>query len=172
MWEVPDIDGGVGIDNYTITVTTPIKTNTITTGNMSANLQLFYDVNYYFEVFAANCLGRSVPDSKTIFYGEVVANNTLLLYTLHSNIHTASCGHPSPPANGTIESYNSTQEGTEIQFHCNEGHIPREWMTSQCQENGSWTPDPVQWNCTKHLPGLNTTFYMNVVNVFYMHIFT
>ena len=59
-----------------------------------------------------------------------------------------SCGHPFPPANGTIELYSSTQEGAEVQYHCDEGHTPREWRTSHCQENGTWAPDPALLDCT------------------------
>jgi len=61
--------------------------------------------------------------------------------------NAVGCGHPSPPANGTIEPYSSTQVGAEVQYHCDEGHTPREWRTSQCQENGSWAPDPALDNC-------------------------
>ena len=68
-----------------------------------------------------------------------------MIFTLPNAV---SCGCPSPPANGTIEPYSSTQEGAVLQFHCDEGHTPREWMTSQCQESGSWMPDPALLNCT------------------------
>ena len=85
LWEAPDIDGGVGISNYTITVITLDTTHTITTDNMTANFELLYNVTYCFEVVAANCLGRSLPDSVTIFHGEVyiLVNSTRVTVICH-----------------------------------------------------------------------------------------
>ena len=78
-----------------------------------------------------------------------------ILYTIYNAV---GCGRPFPPANGTIELYSSTQEGAETQFHCDEGHTPREWKTSQCQENRSWTPDPL-------LTGTIGTFTPSILSI-------
>ena len=74
-----------------------------------------------------------------------------------SLVPAVSCALPSSPANGSIEAYNSTQVGTEIQFHCDEGFIPTEWRTAQCQQNGTWTPEPTLLNCSVGMHFKNTT---------------
>ena len=75
------------------------------------------------------------------------SNHTLFFVSFFCFELIVSCGHPSPSVSGTIEPYNSTQEGAEVQYHCDEGYTPREWRTSQCQENGTWAPDPALLNC-------------------------
>ena len=57
------------------------------------------------------------------------------------------CGHPSPPANGSISSYTSTMVGTRITFQCDEGYSPSEALAAECQEDGRWKPNPSEIIC-------------------------
>ena len=148
QWKAPSDDGGVGISNYTITITTEGKTNVIfeiTNGTLQV-VSLQYNEGYIFEVAASNCNGKGQHTSCSIRAGTIQMNSVCNV-TLHFFQSVVSCGHPCPPANGTIEPYSSTQVGAEVQYHCDEGHTSREWSTFQCQENGSWVPDPALVNC-------------------------
>ena len=46
----------------------------------------------------------------------------------------------------------STEEGAQIQFHCDEGYTPSQWNTSQCT-NTTWSPDPLLLHCMSELSG-------------------
>ena len=59
---------------------------------------------------------------------------------------STSCSHPSAPVNVSIEEYRSPEEGTQIQFHCDEGYTPSQWNMSQCIIT-TWTPDPQLLHC-------------------------
>ena len=59
-----------------------------------------------------------------------------------------NCGTPTRPDSGTIEPYNCTQVGANIQFHCNKSYAPTKWSTAEYQLNGTWTPDPARLICT------------------------
>ena len=97
------------------------------------------------------------------------------IITVASNVsfcHSAGCGRPSPPVNGSIEEYRSTEEGAEIQFHCDEGYTPNEWNTSQCQDS-MWSPDPQLLHCSslptcKHMHILHAHVFFNVVSFLYI----
>ena len=82
-----------------------------------------------------------MPDIMHIYTFSLLLCVKICPFTIIYN--AVGCGRPFPPVNGIIEPYSSTQEGAEIQYHCEEGHTPREWKTSQCQENGMWAPDPL-----------------------------
>ena len=87
-----------------------------------------------------------------------------IIVALPSNIFLsippAGCGPPSPPVNGSIEEYMSTEEGAEIQFHCDEDYTPNEWTTSQCQDS-MWSPDPQHLHCSS----LPTCKHMHILHV-------
>ena len=83
-----------------------------------------------------------------LFVAALTSNHKFFLLFL------VSCAPPFPPANGSIEAYNSTQVGIKVQFHCDEGYIPTEWKTAQCQRNGTWTQKPSVLNCTVGKYGL------------------
>ena len=62
--------------------------------------------------------------------------------------HPVSCGDPTPPSNGSIGDYESTAEGTEVNYQCDDGFIPRgREMMSTCLENRTWSPDPAELEC-------------------------
>ena len=67
---------------------------------------------------------------------------------------SAGCGQPSAPVNGSIEEYRSTEEGAEIQFHCDEGYT----------QDSMWSPDPQLLHCSS----LPTCKHMHIL---YAHVF-
>ena len=67
-------------------------------------------------------------------------------YHLH---HPVSCGDPSPPYNGSIGDYESTAEGTEVNYQCDDGLIPGGEMMSTCLADGTWSPDPAELECVE-----------------------
>ena len=74
------------------------------------------------------------------------ANYNRILPLFYLPLPPAGCRIPSPPVNGSIEEYRSTEEGADIQFHCHDGYTPNEWMSSQCL-NSSWSPQPMDLVC-------------------------
>ena len=59
--------------------------------------------------------------------------------------HAANCGPPSPPSNGYIMAYTSTQEGAKINITCfnEENHT----VLVICSHDGSWQPNPTDNIC-------------------------
>ncbi|CAI8025872.1 hypothetical protein GBAR_LOCUS14918, partial [Geodia barretti] len=126
-WESPRDDGGVEIDNYTLSLhqedQTVVQT---TTESLELRLSLDYSTVYSIIITANNCAGTSYPVSLTSVQ--------------------AGCRAPPSPVNGSIEEYRSTEEGAEIQFHCQNGYTPNERMSSQCL-NSSWSLHPTDLVC-------------------------
>ena len=73
------------------------------------------------------------------------------LYHLHRPV---SCGDPTPPSNGSIGDYESTAEGTAVNYHCNDGLIPGGEMVTTCQADGTWSPDPAELECVEAPPSM------------------
>ena len=63
--------------------------------------------------------------------------------------HSVSCGDPTPPSKGSIGDYESTAEGTEVNYQCDVGLIPGGEMMSTCLANGTWSPDPAELQCVE-----------------------
>ena len=61
---------------------------------------------------------------------------------------SASCGDLTPPSSGSIGDYESTAEGAEVNYQCDDGFIPRGEMMSTCLANRTWSPDPAELECT------------------------
>ena len=59
-----------------------------------------------------------------------------------------SCGRPITPGNGSIDTYQSILEGTEIFFKCNPGFVPAGKTRAVCTSDGRWNPDPAGLVCT------------------------
>ena len=63
---------------------------------------------------------------------------------------SVDCGSPIAPWNGSLESYTTTTEGSEVFYSCDPGLSPEARMRAVCTDNG-WTPNPDDLSCT---PGL------------------
>ena len=63
---------------------------------------------------------------------------------------TVDCGAPQfTCGNSNVSlSFTSTLEGSNLQFSCMEGYLPRDVFTATCHPNGSWVPDPTSHVCT------------------------
>ena len=61
------------------------------------------------------------------------------------NYSTVDCGSPSPPADGSITSLTGTIEGSRVTFRCDDGSLE---MYAECQPDGNWEPNPVQFDCS------------------------
>ena len=59
---------------------------------------------------------------------------------------SGDCGPPVAPQNGTLETYTSTTNGSEVFYSCDPGLIPEGRMSTVCTENG-WSPDPADLIC-------------------------
>jgi len=60
---------------------------------------------------------------------------------------SVDCSPPVDPWNGSLESYTSTINGSEVFYSCDPGLVPVGKMRSVCTENG-WNPNPADLNCT------------------------
>ena len=60
---------------------------------------------------------------------------------------SVNCGLPVAPQNGSLESYTSTINGSEVFYSCNPGLVPEGRMRAVCTENG-WSPNPADLRCT------------------------
>ena len=72
QWESPTSDGGVGIDNYTltgagITITTPLTV--LSNEPLMATLTLSYNEMHVVSITASNCAGESTASGVTIHEG-------------------------------------------------------------------------------------------------------
>ena len=161
QWQTPSDDGGVGISNYTLTLTSDGgELIRMDTSNTTENFyHLNYTTNYSIAVTANNCIRNSYSTSLDILEGVLSLLQPCTLSTLSPHISPfplffripppVGCGRPSAPVNGSIEEYRSTEEGALIQFHCDEGYTPSHWnnISSQCI-NSVWSPDPQLLHCT------------------------
>ena len=154
-WERPQHDGGVEIDDYTLSLhqedhQTVYQT---TTESLELPLPLHYSTVYSLSITANNCAGTSPPVTVTSMEGkwqEVCVYHNCGFMTIFP-INPAGCQAPSPPVDGSIDEYRSTEEGAEIQFTCTtHGPTPNEWIVSQCL-NSSWSPDPRELVCALQL---------------------
>ena len=76
-----------------------------------------------------------------------------ILYIDNINTYAVDCALP---RNNNISlSFISTLDGSVLAFRCVTGLIPRDEQTAVCHKNGSWVPDPVEYNC--FIPGKLTT---------------
>ena len=72
QWESPTSDGGVGIDNYTLTgagisITTPLTV--LSNEPLMATLTLAYNEMHMVSITASNCAGESTASGVTIHEG-------------------------------------------------------------------------------------------------------
>ena len=73
-----------------------------------------------------------------------------LIHTLFSiGMPSVSCGDPRPPSNGSIGDYESTVEGTEVSYQCDDGLIPGGEIVTTCLADGTWSPDPAELECVE-----------------------
>ena len=59
---------------------------------------------------------------------------------------SVDCGSPVAPQRGSLESYTTTTEGSEVSYRCNQGLVPETRMRAVCTRNG-WSPNPAVLNC-------------------------
>ena len=60
---------------------------------------------------------------------------------------SVDCGQPVVPQNGSLESYTSTINGSEVFYSCDPGLVPVGRMRAVCTGNG-WSPNLADLNCT------------------------
>ena len=61
--------------------------------------------------------------------------------------HSADCGDPTPPVNGSIVEFVSAVVGSQILYSCDPGFLPEGLRTSMCSLNMSWHPNPADFPC-------------------------
>ena len=61
--------------------------------------------------------------------------------------HIGDCGHPKPPANGSLSNYTRTTEGANVTFQCNDGYYPPGEIVAVCISR-RWSPLPEEHSCT------------------------
>ena len=77
-------------------------------------------------------------------------------------LYTVGCGDPIPPSSGTLEHYNSTEEGSKVFYRCNSGLAPKEQMAAVCAPDGGWNPNPADLQCRRLAPGIQSIHLVNV----------
>ena len=61
----------------------------------------------------------------------------------------AHCGAPPPPVNGSLlQPHTNTTEGSVVVFQCNPGFVPEGEMTTVCESDGQWSPNPGGVTCS------------------------
>ena len=102
---------------------------------------LSYNTNYSFNIVAANCFGIESTTQLEIMQG---VSNFYSTYKYLCSPSSAGCDVPSNPLNGSINTYNNTEQGAVVQFQCPNNE---KWTISQCVHT-SWLPDPMDINCS------------------------
>ena len=68
QWESPASDGGVGIDNYTVSITAVLLT-ILANNLLMATFTLSYNEMHMVSITASNCAGESTASVVTIHEG-------------------------------------------------------------------------------------------------------
>ena len=63
--------------------------------------------------------------------------------------HSAGCGDPTPPVNGSIVEFVSAVVGSQILYSCDPGFHPEGLRTSICSSNMNWSSNPADFTCRK-----------------------
>ena len=148
QWQYPSDDGGAIIDNYTF----KLYQNDALIEILNTSLLEYYVVdltNYSVSISAVNCAGAGNPIMQHIFD---------IVYQTITFFSSAGCSAPLSPASGVIDEYTSTEEGSQIQFHCSETN---NWNTSVCM-NTSWSPDPQTLVCMQNPTGILSFKFVRV----------
>ena len=61
--------------------------------------------------------------------------------------HSAGCGDPTPPVNGSIVGFVSAVVGSQVLYSCDPGFLPEGLRTSICSSNMNWSPNPAEFPC-------------------------
>ena len=78
QWESPASDGGVGIDNYTLTGAGIIAPLTVLSNEpLMTNLTLSYNETHMVSITASNCAGESTASVVTIHEGTRMTINAV-----------------------------------------------------------------------------------------------
>ena len=64
-----------------------------------------------------------------------------------TDLPSVDCGPPVAPRNGTLKTYTSTTEGSEVFYSCDPGLVPEGRMRAVCTESG-WSPNPGDVSCS------------------------
>ena len=91
QWQNPSDDGGVGISNYTLTITSDGRESRTETTNVTERVLLFnYTTTYSVSVRASNCAGSSTPSSPIhVSQGYHYLQSTIYdVITMESSFHS------------------------------------------------------------------------------------
>ena len=77
QWESPANDGGVGIDNYTLTGAGSATLTVLSNGPLTTTLTLLYNEMHMVSITASNCAGESTASVVTIHEGVRLIINTV-----------------------------------------------------------------------------------------------
>ena len=90
QWQTPSDDGGVGISNYTLTLTSDGGESRTKTTNMTERVLLFnYTTTYSVSVRASNCAGSSNPSSPIhVSQGYYYLQSTIYVIIMDSSFHS------------------------------------------------------------------------------------
>ena len=81
QWESPASDGGVDIDNYTLTGAGSATLTVPSNGPLTTTLTLSYNEMHMVSITASNCAGESTASVVTIPEGMRLIINTVLRHT-------------------------------------------------------------------------------------------
>ena len=161
-----------GISEYSVHVKIPAVASNFfndllnfSTPDLILHIQnLSYNINYSFKIVAVNCFGVENTTQLEILQG---MTNSYSIYKYLCSPSSAGCNVPSSPLNGSINAYNSTEEGAVVQF---QGLNEEKWTTSQCVHT-SWLPDPMDKNCSLPLKKSDIEIYSLRPSRFYFLIY-
>ena len=153
QWDAPP---GTAVDNYSVTVDPPFLSGPAIPGarlRRTLTLILQYNINYIINITGVNCIGRGSSVTNQLSLGNTIAYSWAPLYSYYWTLqcfYTVNCSAPSAASGVIIEPYCNTTEGAVIYYQCDgsKGLIPRERITSLCERDSEWTPDPGLHNCS------------------------
>ena len=67
--------------------------------------------------------------------------------TYYRGVALSFCDTPSPPTDGSIESYVYDTEAVALSVQCNDGYVPSAADSSSCVISDGWTPAPETHGC-------------------------